>query len=129
MHFIFECEALKWDRENIFGQFWLNPCNRPALAGPIQNKGSKDTAQAIWPQASQTTIRPANNALAGLASQAGNSSYNVPHPLSFLSSWTIKQIQEFVSVDSFLEVYVPQHIGDTGLNCKTVSPVVHAAQL
>ena len=125
LHFIFECEGLRWDREKIFGQLWLDPCNRPALAGPTQDKGSR--AQANRPQATNTTIRPANNALAGLASQAGNSSFNVPHPLSFLSSWTIKQIQDFVSVDSFLEVYVPQHIGDTSLISKTVSPVVQAS--
>ena len=129
MHFIFECEGLKWDREKIFGQFWLNPCNRPALAGPIQNKGSNDTAQAIRPQASQSIIRPANNALAGMVSQVSNCSFNMPHPLSSLNSWTIKQIHEFVSVDSLLEVYVPQHIGESGLNFKTASPVVHAAQI
>ena len=127
LHFIFECEALKWDRERIFGQFWLDPCNRPALAGPRQGKGS--AARNNVSQATNTTIRPANNALAGLASQAGNSSFNVPHPLSSLYSWTIKQIQEFVSIDSFLEVYVPQHIGDAHLNSKSVSPVVQAAQV
>ena len=93
--------------------------------GPNQGTGSR--AKTKRPHATKNTNRPANNALASLACQAGTSSFNMPHPLSFLSSWTIKQIQEFVSVDSFLEVYVPQHIGDTGLTYKTVSPVVQAA--
>ena len=111
-------------RKNLWPTL-VRPMYRPALAGPIQGKGS--TAETNRSQANNTTIRPANNALAGLTSQAGNSSFNVPHPLSSLYSWTIKQIQEFVSVDSFLEVYVPQHIGDTSLISKTVSPVVQAA--
>ena len=129
LHLIFECEALKWDRENLFGQYWPTPCNRPALASPRQNKGSNDMAQANRLKACDPILNPANIALAGMVSQVRNSSFNVPHPLSFLNSWTIKQILEFVSVDSLLEVYVPQHIGESGLNYNTASPVVHAAQI
>ena len=65
LHFIFECEGLKWDRENIFGQLWLEPCDRPAKASLTQNKGNKaKTNRSI----ANVIIRPANNVLASLAS-------------------------------------------------------------
>ena len=132
LHFIFECEALKWDREKIFGQLWPEPCDRPTKVSLTHKNGSK--AQANRPQANNAIIRPANNVLAGLAcqtgaSQAGNSSFNMPHPSSSLFSWTVKQIQEFVSVDSFLEVYVLQQIGNANLESRNASLGVQAAQL
>ena len=121
--FIFECEVLRWDREKIFGQLWPEPCDRPVKTGLTQKFGSK--VKAKRPQTNNATIRPANKALAGLACQteaiqAGTSSFNVFHPFSSLSSWTIKQIQEFVSVDSFQDVCVLKQSGDD-LQCRKTS--------
>ena len=84
-------------------------------------------------QTNNAIIRPANKVLAGLACQnevslARTSSFNVFHPFSSLSSWTIKQIQEFVSVDSFLEVFVLQQTGND-LEFRKTSLGVHDVQL
>ena len=122
LHFIFECDALQWDRERIFGQLWLPPCDKPAKVGQSQKYGK---AKVKRPRANNTIIGPANKDLAGLASQsgkaslAGTSSYNLCHPFSSLSSWTIKQVQEFVSVDSFLEVCVLEQNGNDLQSRKT----------
>ena len=131
LHFIFECDGLQWDREKIFGQLWPAPCDRPAKAGLTQKYDSK--AKVKRPRANNTIIRPANEALADLASQsktslAGTSSSNMCHPFSSLSSWTVKQIQEFVSVDSFLEVCVLQQSGND-LEFRKTSLGVHDVQL
>ena len=89
LHFTFECDGLQWDRKKIFGQLWLEPCDKPVKTGLTQKFGSK--AKAKRPKACNAIIRPANKALAGLAcqteaSQAGTSSFNVFHPFSSLSS-------------------------------------------
>ena len=131
LHFIFECHGLQWDRERIFGQLWLPPCDRPAKVGRTQKYGSKAKVKRL--SANNTTIRPANKALADLASQseaslAGTSSSNMCHPFSSLSSWTVKQVQEFVSVDSFLEVCVLEQSGND-LNLRKTSLGVHDAQI
>ena len=131
LHFIFECDGLQWDRERIFGQLWLPPCDRPAKAGRSQKYGK---AKVKRPRANNTIIGPANKDLAGLASRcdkaslAGTSSYNLCHPFSSLSSWTVKQVQEFVSVDSFLEVCVLQQSGND-LEFRKTSLGVHDVQL
>ena len=127
LHLIFKCEVFKWDRKRIFCQQGLPSCDRLALASPSLKKGNKHATQTNRSKGSHTTLRPANNELAGRLSQVSNSSFNMPHPFSYLNSWTIKQILKFVSVDSLMEVYVPQHKGESGLNYKTASTVVHAA--
>ena len=131
LHFIFECDGLQWDREKIFGQLWPEPCDRPVKTGLTQKYGGK--VKAKRPMTYNAIIRPANKALADLAchdevSLVGTSSFNMFHPFSSLSSWTIKQIQEFVSVDSFLEVFVLQQTGND-LESRKTSLGVHAVQL
>ena len=118
-------------RENLWTTV-ASPCDRPAKVGLKQKYGSK--AKVKRPRANNTIIGPANKDLAGLASQcdeaslAGTSSYNLCHPFSSLSSWTVKQVQEFVSVDSFLEVCVLEQNGND-LNLRKTSLGVHDAQL
>ena len=124
-HLLFECKAMQWDRNFIFGQHWPLPTDRPILASLSKNHGG--TAQAIQLQASQL-INPANSALAGRVSQVSTSSSNVPHPLSF-SEWTIKQIHEFVSIDSLTAVYVTHYTGESDLKIKAASTNVHVAPI
>ena len=122
LHFIF-CDGLQLGDKRILGQLWIPPCDRPAKAGRTQKYGSK--AKVKRPRANNTIIGPANKVLAGLARQcgeaslAGTSLYNLCHPFSSLSSWTVKQIQEFVSVNSFLEVYILQQIGNANLESRS----------
>ena len=65
LHFIF-CDGLQLDDKRTLGQLWIPPCDRPAKAGRTQKYGSK--AKVKRPSANNTTIRPANKALADLAS-------------------------------------------------------------
>ena len=70
-------------------------------------------------------IGPGNNALLGKVSRVSTSSSNLFHPTSF--SWTINQINEFVSVDSLIVIFVQKHMGEPDLLSKSGSAVVHAA--
>ena len=116
--------------QGYFWPTWPSPTFWPALASLSKNpsKGNVGTAQAIQQQASQLMVSPANSALAGVVSKVSTSSYNMSH-MCFFSNWTIKQIHEFVSVDSLMAVYVTQHMGESGLNIKTASTLVHAAPI
>ena len=124
-HLLFECEAVQWDRELIFGQKWPTFTDRPSLDSLYNS--NYEPALAIQPQANQT-IRPANNALAGRVNQVSSSSYTVSPFFSF-SSWTIKQIHEFVSIDSLTAVYVTHHTGESDLKIKAASTNVQVAPI
>ena len=123
----------------------MPPMGRLVLASSNHNHGRP--AQAIRLEASQPThnhgnqtqairqdvcqpLAPANSALAGIASQVGSSSSSASYqPFSF-SDWELKQIHEFVSIDSLLVVYVQDHTGELDsepLGSKATSPTVHVA--
>ena len=76
-------------------------------------------------QASQL-VRPANSALTGRVSRVSTSTTNSFHPNSFL--WTINQINEFVSVDSLIEIFVQHNnVAESDLLSKSDSAVEHVA--
>ena len=124
-HLLFDCEAVQWDRELIFGQKWPTFDDRQALAS--QENRNVSPVLAIQPQPN-IIIRPANSALAGKVKQVSSSSYTVPPSFSF-SSWTIKQIHEFVSIDSLTAVYVTHHTGESDLKIKAASTNVQVAPI
>ena len=102
--------------------FWWT-LDQPIMASQPTNS----SALATQLQASQI-LKPANKALAGKVSRVSNSSSNMSHPSSFFV-WTIKQTYEFVSVDSLINVYVLQYMGESGLCIKTASALVPAAHI
>ena len=100
------------------------PLDKPSMASPTHDHGMH--TQAIRPGASQSShnhgrqtqairqracqpLMPANSAWAGTTSQVSSSSSNASSPFSF-SDWTIKQIHEFVSIDSLSRLFMSKII-------------------
>ena len=97
---------MQWDRKPIFGHECLSSYQHN-LHGQ-QSNGSTLVHRQV-----SHIVCPANNALACQVRRVSTSSSNVSHPTSF--SWTINQINEFVSVDSLIEIFVQKHMGEPDL--------------